>query len=132
MPDLKPACLRGSEMSRLSSANAAEKEWTAMDEVDKLRAIVAGPLLRDESGDLWLIMCRTGVAASSSARRGRSRRGRQRRELQFCNVKTDETVSWIPTGRELPTQQELQQMAETELRELWNVSRQLSPFPHSS
>lgn len=107
-----------------------EKEWTAMDEEDKLRAIVAGPLLRDESGDLWLIMRRTGVAAS--ARRGGSQRGRQRVGLQFCNVKTDETVSWIPTGRELPTQQELQQMAETELRELLNVSRQLSPFPHSS
>ncbi len=91
-------------MSRFSGASA-EKEWTAMDEEDKLRAIAAGPMLRDESGDLWLIMRRAGVAASSSARRGGSHRGRQRRGLQFCNVKTDETVSWMLAGRELPGQQ---------------------------
>ena len=114
-------------LDRLSSANAVEKEWTAMDEEDKLRAIVAGPLLRDESGDLWLIMRRTGVAASSSARRGRSQRGRQRRGLQFCNVKTDEIVSWIPIGREVPGQQELQQMAEKELRELLNRAKKSAP-----
>ncbi len=94
-----------------------------MDEEDKLRAILDGPLLRDGTANLWLIMRRTGVAASSSARRGRSQRGRQRRGLQFCNVRTDETVSWIPTGIEVPGQQELQQMAEKELRELLNRAK---------
>ena len=98
-----------------------EKEWTAMDEEDKLRAIVAGPLLRDGTANLWLIMRRTGVAAS--ARRGRSQRGRERVGLQFCNVRTDETVSWIPTGIEVPGQQQLQQMAEKELRELLNRAK---------
>ena len=67
-----------------------------MDEKDKTRAIVAGPLLRDGNGDLWLI----------------------RRGLQFCNVRTDATRFMAFPEGDVPSTRELEGMAGTELREL--------------
>ncbi len=95
-----------------------EKEWNGIDERDKIRAIVAGPMVRDGNGDLWLIRRQTGFATSSWAIRETRQRGHKRRGLQFCNVRTDETrFITFPEG-DVPSTPELEGMAGTELREL--------------
>ena len=89
-----------------------------MDEKDKIRAIVAGPLLRDGSGDLWLIRRWTGFATSSWAIRETPQRGHKRRGLQFCNARTDATRFMAFPEGDVPSTRELEGMTGTELREL--------------